>query len=80
MTAAKTASNECVSWDTRPATTDNHPSFSSASTPTVIPKTVDYGHGHGMSIRNKQYCMKLAKFQDFIGYICTQSFRTWNHC
>ncbi|XP_030261795.1 YLP motif-containing protein 1-like isoform X1 [Sparus aurata] len=62
MTAAKTASNECVSWDTQPATTDNHPSLSSASTPTVIPKTVDYGHGHepGTTVERISYGERIV--------------------
>ncbi|KAF1376581.1 hypothetical protein PFLUV_G00212960 [Perca fluviatilis] len=43
--AAQTAVTESVSWDTKPAATDYQPSLP-ASKPSVIPKTVDYGHGH----------------------------------
>lgn len=45
--AAQTAVTE--PWDTKPAASDYRPSLSAAPTPPVIPKTVDYGHGHGMS-------------------------------
>lgn len=50
--AAQTAVTESVSWDTKPAATDYQPSLP-ASKPSVIPKTVDYGHGHGMSSKDK---------------------------
>lgn len=46
--AAQTAPAETLSWDAKPATTDYPSSHSLAPTPSVIPKTVDYGHGHGM--------------------------------
>lgn len=45
--AAQTAVTD--PWDTKPAATDYRSSLSAAPTPPVIPKTVDYGHGHGMS-------------------------------
>ena len=51
--AAQTAVSESLSWDTKPVTTDYHSSLSAAHTPTVIPKTVDYGHGHGMSCKDE---------------------------
>ncbi|XP_077949363.1 uncharacterized protein ylpm1 isoform X2 [Gasterosteus aculeatus] len=41
--AAQTAVPKPVSWDTKPAATDYQPSLSK---PSMIPKTVDYGHGH----------------------------------
>lgn len=43
---------DLASWDTKPTTTDYQPPLPATPTPTVIPKTVDYGHGHGM--RNKE--------------------------
>lgn len=53
MTAAShTAVTEPVSWDTKSAATDYQPSLTAAPLP-VIPKTVDYGHGHGMSGKNE---------------------------
>lgn len=48
--AAQTAVTEHVSWDTKPAATDYQPA---APRPPVIPKTVDYGHGHGMSSKDE---------------------------
>lgn len=47
--AAQTATTEPVSWDTKPAATDYQPVLPAAPTSSVIPKTVDYGHGHGIS-------------------------------
>lgn len=46
--AAQTAAPEPVSWDTKPVAPDYHPVLPVAPAATVIPKTVDYGHGHGM--------------------------------
>ena len=51
--AAKTVSNESVSWDAKLTSRDYQQPLSSAPTPTVIPKTVDYGHGHGISSKYK---------------------------
>lgn len=48
--AAQTAVPKPVSWDTKPAATDYQPSLSK---PSMIPKTVDYGHGHGMCSKNE---------------------------
>ena len=49
--AAQTASTEPGSWDNTPAATRYQTSLS-AATPSVMPKTVDYGHGHGMSSKD----------------------------
>ncbi|XP_035474079.2 YLP motif-containing protein 1 isoform X2 [Scophthalmus maximus] len=43
--AAQTATTEPVSWDTKTAT-DYQPVLPAAPSASVIPKTVDYGHGH----------------------------------
>ncbi len=51
--AAQTAVTESVSLDTKPFTTDYQPSLSAVTVPTVIPKTVDYGHGHGMTSKDE---------------------------
>lgn len=51
--AAQTTVPESVSWDTKPSTTDYQSSLSAIPTSTVIPKTVDYGHGHGMGCKNE---------------------------
>lgn len=51
--AAHTAPAETLSWDTKPAATDYQPSLPVAPTPSIIPKTVDYGHGHGMSSKRE---------------------------
>lgn len=47
MTAAAHTTTEPVSWETKPAAGDYQPSLSVGPMPPVIPKTVDYGHGHG---------------------------------
>lgn len=48
MTAsAQTATTGAAPWDKKPAATDYKPVFPTMAS--VIPKTVDYGHGHGMS-------------------------------
>lgn len=55
MTAAQTAqasTAEPVSWETKPAATYYQPPGPAAPVPPVIPKTVDYGHGHGMLFIN----------------------------
>ena len=51
--AAQTTPAETLPWDTKPATTDYQPSLPAVPTPSVIPKTVDYGHGHGMSSKEE---------------------------
>lgn len=50
--AAQTATTEPVSWDTKTAT-DYQPVLPAAPSASVIPKTVDYGHGHGMSSKEE---------------------------
>ncbi|XP_026197428.1 YLP motif-containing protein 1 isoform X2 [Anabas testudineus] len=44
--AAQTPATEPMSWDTKPASTDYQPVLPAPPTASVIPKTVDYGHGH----------------------------------
>ncbi|CAJ1078091.1 YLP motif-containing protein 1 isoform X3 [Xyrichtys novacula] len=44
--AAQTVGAEPASWDTKPPVTNYQSSLPAASTHQVIPKTVDYGHGH----------------------------------
>ncbi|XP_073348612.1 uncharacterized protein [Pagrus major] len=62
MTAAKPVSNESVSWDTKLTTRDYQQPLSSAPTPTVIPKTVDYGHGHepGATVERMSYGERIV--------------------
>ncbi|XP_028997598.1 YLP motif-containing protein 1 isoform X2 [Betta splendens] len=43
--AAQTAPAESV-WDKKPSAMDYHPGLTAAPKPSVIPKTVEYGHGH----------------------------------
>ncbi|XP_063758061.1 YLP motif-containing protein 1 isoform X2 [Eleginops maclovinus] len=59
--AAQTTSTEPVSWDNKPATTRYQTSLSSA-TPSVIPKTVDYGHGHepGATVERISYGERIV--------------------
>lgn len=52
--AAKAPGAEPASWDTKPAVTSYQPPLSAVPTHQVIPKTVDYGHGHGMSSKYEQ--------------------------
>nr|XP_046229295.1 YLP motif-containing protein 1 isoform X2 [Scatophagus argus] len=58
--AAQTAVT--VSLDTKAATTDYQSTFSTTSTPTVIPKTVDYGHGHepGATVERISYGERIV--------------------
>lgn len=51
--AAQTAATEPMSWDKKPAAIDYQSVLPAAPTAPVIPKTVDYGHGHGMSSKDK---------------------------
>lgn len=46
--AVQSAAPESASWESKPAV-DYQSSLSASAKPAVIPKTVDYGHGHGMS-------------------------------
>lgn len=89
MTAAQTAQigvNEPVSWETKPASTQYQPSLPGASMPPVIPKTVDYGHGHGKSSKYKYILYHFSKktqivFQDVVVIdVNTLCFRAWSHC
>uniref|UniRef100_A0A3B5AEX1 YLP motif-containing protein 1 n=1 Tax=Stegastes partitus TaxID=144197 RepID=A0A3B5AEX1_9TELE len=59
--AAQTTANEPASWDSKPAT-DYHPSLPSASIPSMIPKTVDYGHGHepGTTVERISYGERIV--------------------
>ncbi|XP_045916001.1 YLP motif-containing protein 1 isoform X5 [Micropterus dolomieu] len=62
MTAAShTAVTEPVSWDTKSAATDYQSSLTAAPLP-VIPKTVDYGHGHepGATVERISYGERIV--------------------
>ncbi|XP_070843924.1 YLP motif-containing protein 1 isoform X1 [Chaetodon trifascialis] len=60
--AAHTGVTESVSLDTRPAATVYQSSLSVAPTPIVIPKTVDYGHGHepGATVERISYGERIV--------------------
>ncbi|XP_029984994.1 YLP motif-containing protein 1 isoform X2 [Sphaeramia orbicularis] len=60
--SAQAAINETVSWDTKPAATDYQPSHPPAATPALIPKTVDYGHGHepGATVERISYGERIV--------------------
>lgn len=45
------------SWESKAAALDYQPSLSAAS---VIPKTVDYGHGHGMSLEKQSLQLTVS--------------------
>lgn len=66
--AAQTAVNESVCLDTKPAITDYQSSLSAAPTSTLMPKTVDYGHGHGMSSKDDNILNRLngLSFKTFL--------------
>ncbi|XP_059211800.1 YLP motif-containing protein 1 isoform X2 [Centropristis striata] len=55
--AAKTAVPEPSPWDAKPAVTDYQP-----PTPSVIPKTLDYGHGHepGATVERISYGERIV--------------------
>lgn len=48
MTASAHATTTAESLDSKALTTDYQPPISASSISTLMPKTVDYGHGHGM--------------------------------
>lgn len=48
MTASAHTHPTAESLDSKSATTDYQPPISAPSISTLMPKTVDYGHGHGM--------------------------------
>ncbi|KAM9840266.1 uncharacterized protein ylpm1 [Aulostomus maculatus] len=60
--AAQVAPNETLSWDTKPVAADYQPSLPAASVPSVIPKTVDYGHGHepGATVERISYGERIV--------------------
>ncbi|XP_023148190.2 YLP motif-containing protein 1 isoform X2 [Amphiprion ocellaris] len=61
MSAAQTTATEPVPWESKP-TTNYHPSLPSASIPPMIPKTVDYGHGHepGTTVERISYGERIV--------------------
>ncbi|XP_040919826.1 YLP motif-containing protein 1 isoform X2 [Toxotes jaculatrix] len=60
--AAQTTSTEPVPWDTKPAATDYQPVLPAAPPAPVIPKTVDYGHGHepGTTVERISYGERIV--------------------
>ncbi|KAM7367952.1 hypothetical protein PAMP_014214 [Pampus punctatissimus] len=60
--AAQAAPAETLSWDTKPAARDYQPSLSVAAAPSLIPKTVDYGHGHepGATVERISYGERIV--------------------
>ncbi|XP_047429520.1 YLP motif-containing protein 1 isoform X2 [Mugil cephalus] len=65
ITAAPTSQmgvSDPVSWDTKPAASQYQPSLPAASIPPVIPKTVDYGHGHepGATVERISYGERIV--------------------
>lgn len=63
MTAAAQASaTEPVPWDPKLVAAAGPPAPSDLPKAPVIPKTVDYGHGHGMSCEEEYICtIKLSR-------------------
>ncbi|XP_029318501.1 YLP motif-containing protein 1 isoform X2 [Cottoperca gobio] len=59
--AAQTAVTEPVSWDNKAAATNYQPSLP-APKPSLIPKTVDYGHGHepGATVERMSYGERIV--------------------
>lgn len=49
--SGQVATNEPISWDA----TDYQSSLEAAATTTVVPKTVDYAHGHGRTNNESQH-------------------------
>ncbi|KAM7395449.1 hypothetical protein PAMA_006957 [Pampus argenteus] len=58
--AAQAAPAETLAWDTKPAARDYQPSLAPA--PSLIPKTVDYGHGHepGATVERISYGERIV--------------------
>ncbi|XP_029351945.1 YLP motif-containing protein 1 isoform X2 [Echeneis naucrates] len=59
---AQTAAPEPVSWDAKPTAIDCQPGLSTAPIAPVIPKTVDYGHGHepGATVERISYGERIV--------------------
>uniref|UniRef100_A0A3Q3Q402 YLP motif-containing protein 1 n=1 Tax=Monopterus albus TaxID=43700 RepID=A0A3Q3Q402_MONAL len=59
---AHTSKTDPVSWDTKPAATDYQPVLPAAPTAPLIPKTVDYGHGHepGTTVERISYGERIV--------------------
>ena len=47
VASAQPVASEPPAWDSMPHSTGYHPPPAAAPAPTLLPKTVDYGHGHG---------------------------------
>lgn len=60
--AAQTAGNEPPTLDTKPVNIDYQPTLSAPTTSSVIPKTVDYGHGHGMKNKYRIFFPEIREF------------------
>ncbi|GLD59817.1 YLP motif-containing protein 1 isoform X1 [Lates japonicus] len=60
--AAQTAATEPMSWDKKPAAIDYQSVLPAAPTAPVIPKTVDYGHGHepGATVERISYGERIV--------------------
>lgn len=48
MTASVHTTTAAEALNSKPITADYQPPISASSISTMMPKTVDYGHGHGM--------------------------------
>lgn len=48
MTASAHTTTAAEALNSKPMTTDYQPPISASSISKLMPKTVDYGHGHGM--------------------------------
>ncbi|XP_034435076.1 YLP motif-containing protein 1 isoform X3 [Hippoglossus hippoglossus] len=60
--AALTAATEPVSWDSKHSARDYQPALPAAPTASVIPKTVEYGHGHepGATVERMSYGERIV--------------------
>lgn len=75
MTASVHTTATAEALNSKPITADYQPPISASSISTLMPKTVDYGHGHGMD--NTQ-TLKLY-FQNCANGVPQHS-RAWSHC
>ncbi|CAL8313016.1 unnamed protein product [Lota lota] len=62
VAAAQPVVSEPPAWDSMPHTAGYHPPPPAAPTPTLLPKTVDYGHGHepGTTVERISYGERIV--------------------
>ncbi|KAM4633124.1 uncharacterized protein ylpm1 isoform 2-T2 [Polymixia lowei] len=60
VASGQPASSDPVAWDSKPPAASYQTSVPAAPTGPVIPKTVDYGHGHGTTVERISYGERIV--------------------